>query len=40
MTNTVFHRPHSTPFTVNNAIQRELEHLEKAGIVEKVTHSD
>ena len=40
MTNTVFHKPHSTPFTVNNAIHRELEHLEKAGKVKKVTHSD
>ena len=39
-TNPVFHRPRPVPFAVKDAIERELDRLEKAGIVEKVTHSD
>jgi len=39
-TNPVFHRPHPVPFAVKDAIDRELDHLEMAEIVEKVTHSD
>ena len=30
----VFHRPHPVPFAVKDAIEIELQHLEKAGIIE------
>ena len=36
----VFHRPRPVPFAVKDAIDRELQHLEKAGITEKVLHSE
>ena len=39
-TNPVFHRPRPVPFAVKDTIERELDRLEKAGIVEKVTHSN
>ena len=34
-----FHKARSVPFALKEAIERELDHLEAAGIVEKVTHS-
>ena len=36
----VFHRPQPIPFAVKDAVDRELDQLQQAGIVEKVTHSD
>ena len=36
----VFHRPRSILFAVKDDVDKELEHLLQAGIVEKVTHSD
>ena len=35
-----FHRPRPIPFAVKDAVDRELDWLQQAGIVEKVTHSD
>ena len=40
VTTLVFHRPRPVPFAVKDAIERELQRLEKAGIVEKVMHSE
>ena len=39
-TTPVFCRPRLVPFAVKDAIDGELQHLEKAGIVEKVLHSE
>ena len=39
-TTPVFHRPRPIPFAVKDAVDKELERLQQAGIVEKVTHSD
>ena len=39
-TTPVFHRPRPIPFAVKDAVDKELERLHQAGIVEKVTHSD
>ena len=39
-TTPVFHRPQPIPFAVKDAVDRELDRLQWAGIVEKVTHSD
>ena len=39
-TTPVFRRPHPVLFAVKDAIDRELQRLEKAGIVEKVLHSE
>ena len=39
-TTLVFYRPRPVPFAVKGAIDRELRCLEKAGIVEKVLHSE
>ena len=36
----VFHRPRPVPFAVKDAIEIELQRLEKAGIIEKVMHSE
>ena len=36
----MFHRPRPIPFAVKGAVDRELDRLQQAGIVEKVTHSD
>ena len=36
----MFHRPQLIPFAVKDAVDRELDRLQQAGIVEKVTHSD
>ena len=36
----VFHRPHLVPFAVKDAIEIELQHLEKASIIEKVMRSE
>ena len=38
-TTPVFRRPHPVLFAVKDAIDGELQRLEKAGIVEKVLHS-
>ena len=35
----VFHRPHPIPFAIREAVERELESLVQAGILEKVAHS-
>ena len=39
-TRPVFHRPWTIPFADKDAVDRELDWLQQAGIVEKVTHSD
>ena len=39
-TTPVFHRPRPIPFAVKDAVDKELERLQQARIVEKVTHSD
>ena len=39
-TTPVFHRPWPILFTIKDAVDRELDQLQQAGIVEKVTHSD
>ena len=39
-TTPVFHRPRPIPFAVKDAVDRELDRLQQAGIVEKVTLSD
>lgn len=36
----VFHRPRSVPYAIKKVIERELERLEKEGIIEKVEHSE
>ena len=36
----MFHRPRPVPFAVKDAIEIELQRLEKAGIIEKVMHSE
>ena len=36
----MFHRPQLIPFAVKDAVDRELDWLQQAGIVQKVTHSD
>ena len=35
-----FHRPRKVPFALKEAIERELDRLEKTGIIESVSHSD
>ena len=35
-----FHRPHSVPYAMKGAIERELVHLEQREVVEKVAHSE
>ena len=40
VTTPVLHRPRPVPFAVKDAIERELQRLVKAGIVEKVMHSE
>ena len=35
----VFHRPRSIPYAIKESIEKELERLEKEGIVQKVEHS-
>ena len=36
----IFVRPHSVPFALREPVERELERLEAAGVIEKVNHSD
>ena len=36
----MFHRPQPIPFAVKDDVDRELDQLQQAGMVEKVTHSD
>ena len=38
--NPVFHRPRSVPYAIKESIEKELERLEREGIVEKVEHSE
>ena len=35
-----FHRPRSVPFALKEAVGRELDRLEMAGVIEKTTHCD
>ena len=35
-----FHRAYQVPFAVKDAVERELDRLEEAGVMEKVDHSD
>ena len=35
----VFHRPRSVPYAIKEIIEKELERLEKEGIIEKIEHS-
>lgn len=35
-----FHRPRSVPFAFKEAVERELDRLEMAGVIEKTTHCD
>ena len=35
-----FHRPRSVPFALKEAVERELDRLEMAGVIEKTTHCD
>ena len=36
----VFYRPRSVPYAIKEAIEKEIERLEKDGIIEKVEHSE
>ena len=36
----VFVRPRSVPFALCEPLEKELDQLEEAGVIEKVTHSD
>ena len=36
----VFHRPRAVPYAIRDVIEKELERLEKEGIVERVKHSE
>ena len=36
----VFHRPRAVPYAIKEIIEKELDRLEKEGIIEKVEHSD
>ena len=36
----VFHRPRAVPYVIKEIIEKELDRLEKEGIIEKVEHSD
>ena len=36
----VFHRPRSVPYAIKETIEKEIERLEKDGIIEKVEHSE
>ena len=35
-----FHRPRSVPYVLKEAVERELDRLEMAGVIEKTTHCD
>ena len=34
-----FHRPRSVPYALKGAIEKELDHLEETGVIEKVAHA-
>ena len=35
-----FHRPRSVPFALKKAVEEELDRMERAGVIEKVDHSE
>ena len=35
-----FHRPHSVLYALKGAIEKELDHLEETGVIEKVAHAE